>query len=643
MAHESESRPPISSLRSTEVVEPPSWFVEQANVDGRDVHGRFDADWPDCWRAAASLLTWDEPYDVVLGGGESTLRWFDGGVLNASYNCVDRHVELGRGDEVALRWAGRTGESATYTYDDLYREVNETAAALRDLGVEADDVVTLYMPMMPVLPVTMLACARLGALHNVVFSGYSADELAERLRRTDSEVLVTCDSYYRGGSAVNQKNKADNACLTVDHDVTTVVVRRFGDTYLSEDQHDFDSLVDAQAGARVDPVPRRVADPLFVIYTSGTTGEPDRVTHTTGGYLSYVAWTSHSVLDLKPEDTYWCAADIAWITGHSYIVYGPLALGTTTVLYEGSADQPEHDRLWRQIAKHDVDVFYTAPTAIRSFMKRGADGPAKYDLSSLRLLGTVGEPINPSGWHWYRTHVGSNRCPIVDTWWQTETGGILVSTLPGVDYMKPGAAGRGIPGIEVEVVDDDGDPVAPNVAGTLAVTRPWPGMPRSLLAAATDDDWAYVTGDRAVREDDGYVTLLGRADDTLTVEDEPVGVASVEGAIVEVDGVAEAAVVESTRRRDVVAYVSTTRDRIADQQLRGDIVDHVVQVLGRETCPTRFVFTSELPKTHSGKIMRRVLAAIVDGDDYGDTSALRNPEAVGEIELVVGSDPVGDR
>ncbi|WP_267643032.1 acetate--CoA ligase [Haloarchaeobius amylolyticus] len=636
MAHEPDSRPPISSLRATETVDPPEWFVDQANVADPAVYDRFERDWPACWRTAGSLLTWADAYDSVLTRGDAALRWFDGGVLNASYNCVDRHVEAGRGDEAALHWAGRTGESTTYTYDDLHREVNETAAALRGLGVEAGDVVTLYMPMMPELPVTMLACARLGALHNVVFSGYSAAELAERISRTDSRVLVTCDSYYRGGAAVNQKNKADNACLSVDHDVETVVVRRFGDTYLGDDQHEFDDLLAAQAGAQVDPVPRAAADPLFVIYTSGTTGEPDRVTHTTGGYLSYVAWTSHAVLDVEPEDTYWCAADIAWITGHSYIVYGPLALGATTLLYEGSADQPAHDRLWRQVEAHDVDVFYTAPTAIRSFMKRGADGPDEYDLSSLRLLGSVGEPINPSGWHWYRTHVGNSRCPVVDTWWQTETGGIMVSTLPGVDQMKPGAAGRGVPGIAVSVVDDDGAEVGPNVAGSLAITRPWPGMPRSMLTEATDPDWAYVTGDRAVQEADGYVTLLGRADDTLTVDDEPVGVTSVEGAIVEVDGVAEAAVVESARREDVVAYVSTTRDRQADQQLRGDIVDHVIQVLGQETCPRRFVFTAELPKTHSGKIMRRVLAAIVDGDDYGDTSALRNPETVGEIELVVG-------
>ncbi len=616
--------------------------MDQANVADRRVRESFAEDWPDCWRRAADLLSWDDSYDSVLERGDSGLRWFDGGVLNASYNCVDRHVEAGRGDEVAIEWVGRTGETRRLTYATLSKEVNETAAALRDVGVEPGDVVTLYMPVMPALPVTMLACARLGALHNVVFSGYSAAELAERIQRTDSAVLVTCDSYYRGGSAVNQKNKADNARLRVDHDVTTVVVRRFGDTHLSEDQHDFHELLEARSGERVDPEPRDSMDPLFVIYTSGTTGEPSRVTHTTGGYLAYTAWTSHAVLDIEPEDTYWCAADIAWITGHSYMVYGPLALGTTTFLYEGSADQPDHDRLWEQMERHEVDIFYTAPTAVRSFMKRGAAGPSGHDLSSLRLLGTVGEPINPSGWHWYRSHVGDGTCPVVDTWWQTETGGILVSTLPGVDEMKPGSAGPPLPGIEVSVVDDEGEEVPPREPGSLAVTQPWPGMPLSFTTEAVDDDWLYVTGDRAIQETDGYMTLLGRADDTLPVDDGWVGAASVEGAIVEVDGVAEAAVVESSRRGDVVAYVSTTRDQPNDQQLRGRIVDHVVQAVGQSACPERFVFTTELPKTHSGKIMRRVLAAIVDGEDYGDTSALRNPEIVGEIELVVGAEAASD-
>jgi acetyl-CoA synthetase len=616
-------------------VAPPEGFTADANV-GSDLRAAFETEGAAAWSRAADLLAWTTPYDEVLREDDG-LAWFAGGELNASYNCLDRHLAE-RKNRVALRWEGTVGDSRVYTYLDLHREVNEAAAALRDLGVEPGDVVTCYTPVIPELVVTMLACARLGALHNVVFAGYSAEELATRLDRTDSGYLLTCDGYYRRGNAVTQLTTADNARMAVDHDVETVVVERLADgVYLGDDHRPYEELLDDHRGASVDPVARAAIDPLFVIYTSGTTGEPSRITHTTGGYLAHVAWTGHAVLDITPTDTHWCAADAAWITGHSYMVYAPLALGATTLLYEGAPDQPEKDRLWELVERHRVDTFYTASTAVRAFMKWGAEYPGGHDLSSLRLLGMVGEPIDPSAWNWYYERVGGGDCPVVDTWWQTETGGILVSTLPGVEPMRPGSAGPPIPGVEVAVVDRTGDPVDEGEAGNLAVTAPWPGMSRSLAreAGTASDDWSYVTSDRAVRDADGYVTFLGREDDTVTVGNTAFGPATLESAVIEVDGVAEVAVVESSERGGTaVAYVCTERGRTGDAALRERISAHVADRLGPTARFGEIVFTPDLPKTHSGKIMRRLLGAIADGEEYGDTSALRNPETVGEIETV---------
>ena len=618
-------------------VEPPASFAETANVSAA-VREAFGREGHDAWWRAADLLDWSEPYDEVLNEGEESLTWFAGGRLNAAYNCVDRHLDE-RKNSVAIRWEGADGESRVYTYLDLYNEVNAVASALRDIGVTEGDVVTLFMPGVPELPVMMLACARLGALHNVVFAGYSADELRARLERTESGYLVTCDGYYRRGSAVNQKNKADNARTSVDHPVETVVVPRLGDPYLSDGQHDYERLVEAHAGDRVDPVERETDDPLFLTYTSGTTGEPGRVTHTTGGYLSHVAWTSHAVLDIDPRDTYWCAADVAWITGHSYIVYGPLALGATTVLYEGAPDDPERDRVWELVERNRVDLFYTASTAVRSFIKHGAEHPAAHDLSSLRLLGSVGEPMDAQAWNWYHEEVGGGECPIVDTWWQTETGGILVSTLPGVDRMEPGSAGPALPGVTVNVVDAAGESVATGEPGHLAVTAPWPGMHLGLTREATDDDWAYVTSDRAYLDHAGYVTFLGREDDTVTVGDTDYGPATIERVVLEVEGVAEAAVVESVERGGKAVVYVCTEDGVEDGGALYERIDrHVTERLGEDTELASVVFAPELPKTHSGKIMRRLLAAVADGESYGDTSALRNPEAVGELETVSGDE-----
>jgi acetyl-CoA synthetase len=616
-------------------VAPPKGFRAGANV-GSDLRMAFDDEGAEAWSRAADLLTWTTPYDAVLREDDG-LAWFAGGELNASYNCLDRHLEA-RKNRVALRWEGTVGDSRVYTYLDLHREVNEAAAALRDLGVQPGDVVTCYAPVIPELVVTMLACARLGALHNVVFAGYSAEELATRLDRTDSAYLLTCDGYYRRGNAVTQLTTADNARMAVDHDVETVVVERLNDgVYLGDDHHPYEELLSDHRGASVDPVARAATDPLFVIYTSGTTGEPSRITHTTGGYLAHVAWTGHAILDISPTDTHWCAADVAWITGHSYMVYAPLALGATTLLYEGAPDQPEKDRLWELVQRHRVDTFYTASTAVRAFMKWGAEYPGSHDLSSLRLLGMVGEPIDPSAWTWYYEKVGGGNCPVVDTWWQTETGGILVSTIPGADAMRPGSAGPPIPGVDIEIVDRTGDPVEEGEAGNLAVTSPWPGMSRSLAreAVTSSGEWSYVTNDRAIRDADGYITFLGREDDTVTVGNTAFGPATLESAVIEVEGVAEVAVVESNERGGTaVAYVCTERGCTGDADLRERISAHVANRLGPTARFGEVVFTPDLPKTHSGKIMRRLLGAIADGEEYGDTSALRNPETVGEIETV---------
>ncbi|ELY59972.1 acetate--CoA ligase [Natronolimnohabitans innermongolicus] len=638
---------------------PPASFVEQANVTDPEIYETFEAQWPECWERAADRLSWDEAYDTVLEDEDAPFyRWFTGGRLNAAYNCIDRHLESGRKTHTAIRWEGKHGERRTYTYRDLYVAVNEVAAALRDLGVEEDDVVTIYLPMIPELPIAMLACARIGAPHSVVFAGLSADALATRMDAADSEYLLTCDGYYRRGDAFNQKSKADNALLKLEQDVQAVVVDRLGDDLphvLGDGEYDYHELRETFSGATVDPVSRDAEDMLFLMYTSGTTGEPKGVVHTTGGYLAHAAWTSHAVLDVKPEDTYWCAADIGWITGHSYIVYGPLALGTTTVMYEGTPDYPDRDRLWEIADRNAVDIFYTAPTAIRAFMKWGPEYPDRHDLSSLRLLGSVGEPISPRPWNWYYEHVGREACPIVDTWWQTETGAVTVSTLPAIDDMKPGAAGPGLPGIDVRVVDEAGEPVEPGESGYLTIARPWPGMARTLydgddryleeywnrFSDPEADDWRYFSGDAARIDDDGYLTVLGRVDDVMNVSGRRLSTTEIESAITDVAGVAETAVVgrsNGTGDTEVVAYVSTEGGHDDENAVREAVVDSVESAIGPFARPSRILFTPELPKTRSGKIMRRLLEDVANGEELGDTSALRNPEIVGEIQAEIRDD-----
>jgi len=647
-------------LEETAAFQPPEQFVEQANVSDPDIYDEFEANWPACWEGAADLLDWDEPYDQVLDDSNPPFfEWFTGGELNASYNALDRHLD-DRGDEVAIEWIGEPTAEAnrSYTYAELHREVNEFAAGLRDLGVEEDDIVTMYMPMVPELPIAMLACARIGAPHSVVFAGFSADALATRMNAADSEFLVTCDGYYRRGDALEHKAKADDGLAGVDHGVETVVVDRLGDTYdhpTGAHDHAYGDLVAANEGTTVEPVSRDAEDMLFLMYTSGTTGQPKGVKHTTGGYLSWVTWTSQAVLDIEPEDTYWCSADIGWITGHSYIVYGPLSLGTTSVMYEGTPDHPEKDRLWEIVDEYDCTQLYTAPTAIRAFMKWGTEYPEAHDLSSLRLLGTVGEPINPRAWKWYYKHIGDESCPVVDTWWQTETGGMMVTTLPGVGEMKPGSAGPPLPGISAEVVDVSGEPVGAGEAGYLVVTDPWPGMLRTLYnnderfvseywSEYSDPDadrWVYFPEDGAKIDEDGYITVLGRVDDVLNVSGHRLGTMEIESAIVGVPGVAEAAVVgghHDVKGEAVYAYVITEDGSEPGAALREKIIDGVEDAIGPIARPEAVIFTPELPKTRSGKIMRRLLEDIANGEELGDTSTLRNPDVVDDIASRVEGD-----
>jgi len=652
-------------LEEQEEFEPPAAFVEQANITDSDIYDEFEENWPECWEDAADLLDWEEGYDEVLDDSNPPFyKWFTDGKLNAAANCLDRHLDE-RGDEVAIEWVGEPTDedNRTFTYQELHDRVNEAAAALRDLGVGEDDVVTMYMPMIPELPIAMLACARIGAPHSVVFAGFSADALATRMNSADSEYLVTCDGYYRRGDPLDHLDKANQGLAGVEHDVeAALVVDRLGDDGfghdLADNQHDWDETVDAHAGAQVEPVLRDAEDMLFLMYTSGTTGQPKGVKHTTGGYLAWTAWTSQAVLDIKPEDTYFCSADIGWITGHSYIVYGPLALGTTTMMYEGTPDHPDKDRLWEIVEEYEANQLYTAPTAIRAFMKWGSEYPEQHDLSSLRLLGTVGEPINPRAWKWYYKHIGGESCPIVDTWWQTETGGMMITTLPGVSNMKPGSAGQPLPGLDVQIVDTNGDEIQPGRAGYLTVNKPWPGMLRTLYKnderfineywaeysdtdSSDPDDWVYFPEDGAKIDEDGYITVLGRVDDVINVSGHRLGTMEIESAIVGVEGVAEAAVVggdHDVKGEAVYAYVITEEGQDETDDFRAEIVQAVEDAIGPIARPEAVIFTPELPKTRSGKIMRRLLEDIANEDELGDTSTLRNPEIVEEIRRTVQGD-----
>ena len=643
----------IDALLDEQRTFPPSAaFKRDALVADTSLYDEADEDYQGFWaRQAADLIDWHREWDTICEWELPYSKWFVGGQLNVSHNCLDRHVNAGKGDKVAIHWEGEPGDTRTITYADLLAEVQLFANALKGLGVQRGDRVNIYLPMVPEAAVAMLACARIGAAHSVVFGGFSAQSLTDRINDAEAKVLITADGGYRRGEVFPLKPAADEAIAgtpTIEH---VVVVRRGGNEVEMVDGRDhwYHELL-----AAADPV--CVAEPmdseqlLFLLYTSGTTGKPKGIMHTTGGYLTHVAFTHKYVFDLHPDtDVYWCTADVGWITGHSYIVYGPLANGATQVMYEGVPNYPQNDRFWAIIEKYGVTKFYTAPTAIRTFMKWGAQEPAKHDLSSLRLLGSVGEPINPEAWMWYQEHIGGGTCPIVDTWWQTETGGIMISPLPGCTTTKPGSATFPLPGIGAEVVDDDAQLVT-HGGGYLTLTRPWPGMLRGIWNDPEryhDTYWSrfegrYFAGDGCKLDEQGYLWLLGRVDDVMNVSGHRISTAEVESALVSHPSVAEAAVVganDNTTGQAIIAYVTlrTGLDVPADE-----LRNHVAKEIGAIAKPKAIFFTPDLPKTRSGKIMRRLLRDVAEGRNLGDTTTLADAGVVSELQRRATEAPAED-
>ena len=622
---------------------PPPEFRDRAHVKNRDPYERAQRDREGYWAGWARELEWIKPWDRVLDWKPPHAQWFVGGRLNVSANCLDRHVRAGRGDKVALIWEGEPGDSRRITYRELLADVARFANVLKRLGVKRGDRIAIYMPMVPEVAVAMLACTRIGAVHTVVFGGFSAESLRDRINDAGATVLVTADGGYRRGSVVALKKNADEALAGTATIRDVVVLRRTGEPVPMQQGRDrwwHDEV--AQVSDECAPEAMDAEDPLFILYTSGTTGKPKGILHTTGGYLTQVYATTKWVFDLKEDDVFWCTADVGWVTGHSYIVYGPLALGVTEVMYEGAPDFPNKDRFWTICARFGVTVFYTAPTAIRAFMKWGTDHPARHDLSTLRLLGSVGEPINPEAWMWYRTYIGGNRCPIVDTWWQTETGGIMITPLPGVTATKPGSATTVFPGIDAELLDGTGNKVAVG-GGYLAITSPWPGMARTIWG---DDEryrktyWSkwpniYFPGDGAKRGDDGFFWILGRVDDVLNVAGHRIGTMEVESALVDHPAVAEAAVVGRTHElkgQALAAFVTLKEGNKGTDALRDELKAHVAKKIGALARPDDILFSADLPKTRSGKIMRRLLKDIAEGRTLGDTTTLADPGVVERLK-----------
>jgi len=629
---------------------PPPEFAAQALVTDPAIYDKAAADPQAYWAEQARALEWIEPWTAVLEWKAPRAKWFVGGKLNVSVNCVDRHIHTARRNKAAIIWEGEPGERRTLTYWDLYVEVNRFGAALRELGIGHGDRVAIYLPMIPEAAIAMLACARIGAIHSVVFGGFSPESLRDRINDAEAKLLITADGSYRRGQIVPLKRNADRAVADTPSIEHVIVVRRIGGAGedLAPMHHERDLWwheVMHAAPQRCEPTAVDAEDVLYILYTSGTTGKPKGIVHTTGGYLTAVTATTRMVFDLKDEDVYWCTADIGWVTGHSYIVYGPLANGATCLMYEGAPDWPDRDRFWAMCARYGVTVFYTAPTAIRAFMKWGAEHPGKHDLSRLRLLGSVGEPINPEAWMWYQEHIGGGRCPIVDTWWQTETGAIVISPLPGMTETKPGSATFPLPGYTADLLDSQGKVIEVG-GGLLAITKPFPSMLRTIWR---DDDryvqtyftkWdgrpdLYFPGDGAKRDEDGYLWILGRVDDVLNVSGHRIGTMEVESALVEHAAVAEAAVIGKTHEmkgQAIAAFVSLRGNRTPSLALRDELKEHVVDKIGALARPDDIFFAADLPKTRSGKIMRRLLRDIAEGRALGDTTTLADPAVVAELK-----------
>ena len=629
--------------------EPPAGFSAAANASA-GLYESAAADPLGFWAEEARKLDWIRPFTEVLDWKLPHARWFADGQLNAAVNCLDRHVATQRRNKAAIIWEGEPGDRRVMTYWELAREVGRAANALRRLGVKKGDRVAIYLPMIPEAAVAMLACARIGAIHSVVFGGFSSESLRDRINDQQATVLVTADGGYRRGQILPLKRIADQALQECPSIGSVMVVQRrpgsMGDEAFAEmtegRDHWWHRLLDRESPA-ADAEPMDSEDLLYILYTSGTTGKPKGIVHTTGGYLTHVSATTRYVFDLKEDDVFWCTADIGWVTGHSYVVYGPLSIGATVVMYEGAPDWPERDRFWKICARWGVTVFYTAPTAIRAFMKWGTEHPARHDLSQLRLLGTVGEPINPEAWIWYNEHIGHGRCPIVDTWWQTETGGIMITPLPGVTTTKPGSATVPFPGISIELVDTQGRKVDAPGGGFLTITQPWPGMLRTIYgddARYVETYWSrfpgrYFAGDGAKLDEDEYWWILGRVDDVLNVAGHRIGTMEVESALVDHPAVAEAAVVGRThdlKGQAIAAFVTLKEGNQPSTSLKDDLREHVVQKIGAIARPDDVLFSADLPKTRSGKIMRRLLKDIAEGRALGDTTTLADPAVVARLK-----------
>jgi acetyl-CoA synthetase len=642
------SAPEIQNLlKEARVLAPSDEWRARARVNDDEVYARAAADPEAFWAGFASELEWMRPWTQVLDWQPPHAKWFVGGQLNVSVNCLDRHVRTARRNKAALIWEGEPGDRRTLTYFDLHRQVNQFGAVLRSLGVKKGDRVALYMPLIPELAIAMLACARIGAVHSVVFGGFSADALRDRITDAQASVLVTADGGYRRGQIIPLKQMADEALRDTPSIRHVVVVKRAeGDPFpvhIQEGRDHWYHRLMQDASPVCAPEAMDSEDMLYILYTSGTTGKPKGIVHTTAGYLVGAYATTQWVFDLRDEDVYWCTADIGWVTGHSYVVYGPLANGATVLMYEGAPDWPEKDRFWSLIERYGVTIFYTAPTAIRAFMKWGPSWPQRRDLGSLRLLGSVGEPINPEAWMWYHEHIGRKQCPVVDTWWQTETGHIMITPLPGLTPLKPGSATRPFPGITPEVRNAKGERVAQG-GGLLALTKPWPGMLRGIYGDPERfvqqyfrkwQDGVYFTGDGAHVDQDGYYWLLGRVDDVLNVAGHRLGTMEVESALVDHPKVAEAAVVGRTHEikgQAVAAFVTLKEGARGTADLVDELKEHVVRKIGALARPDQILFAADLPKTRSGKIMRRLLRDIAEGKALGDTTTLADPNVVARLK-----------
>ncbi|HLJ07100.1 MAG TPA: acetate--CoA ligase, partial [Acidimicrobiia bacterium] len=639
-------------LEELRVIDPPDGFRSQAVASDEEIYARAAADPDGFWAEQAERLTWSKPWDTVMDWNPPWVRWFVGGKLNVAVNCLDRHVEANP-DRVAYHWEGEPGDTRTITYRDLYEDVCRFANALKAMGVAKGDRVAMYLGMVPELPIAMLACARIGATHSVVFGGFAAEALRDRINDAQAKVLVTGDGAWRRGNVVPLKAAADAAVAECPSIEKVVVVRRTGQEVGWVDGRDV-WYHDAVAGQEASCLPEEMdaEDPLYILYTSGTTGKPKGILHTTGGYLTGVSATHRMVFDIHPDrDVYWCAADVGWVTGHSYIVYGPLANGTTSIIYEGAPDFPDKERWWSIIERYKATILYTAPTAIRTFMKWGPAHLSRHDLSSLRLLGSVGEPINPEAWMWYYAHVGGQRCPVVDTWWQTETGAIMISPLPGITRLKPGSATRPLPGIFADIVDEAGKPVGTGRGGYLVLRRPWPAQFRTIYG---DPDRyvanyfgrfgpeVYLAGDGARQDEDGYFWLLGRIDDVMNVAGHRLSTYEIESALVDHASVAEAAVVsrpDAIVGEAIVAYVTLKSGVTGDEVLIAELREHVAIKIGKIARPHAIVLTDDLPKTRSGKIMRRLLRDVAHGRDLGDVTTLANAEVVVHIRELASEAP----